>query len=133
MGSRADCTDCITAPVMVCGRCTATLCERHALSPNERCPACEQEWQVEAPTRRAAKLLFAPPIALLCGGLLFGLMLPVSLGGAIGAAIMCAVACGTGVSAGAGACRLYDHSARTMFLRERATGIPPARLLPKHR
>src|SRR4029077_17296326 len=112
-----------------CGRCTATRCARHALAPGRRCDACEREWCDEAPTRRAAKLIFAPPIAILSGGLLFGLLLPVSLGGAVGAAVMCALACGTAVGAGAGACRVVDRSARAMFLRERAGGLPPARLL----
>ena len=89
----------------------------------------------KAVTRRAAKLIFAPPVAILTGGLLFGLLLPVSIGGAMGAAILCALACGTGVAAGTGACRLVDRSARAMFLRERGGGLPPARLLssPRHR
>ena len=128
MGPRA-CRDCVSAPVMKCGRCTSTYCERHALADNRRCDQCESDWQAEAPTRRAAKLIFAPPIAILAGGLLFGLLLPVSIGGAIGAAIMCMFACGIAVGAGAGACRLVDHSSRVLFLRERAGGLPPARLL----
>jgi len=118
---------------MKCGRCTSTRCARHALGPGRRCDGCEHDWQEEAPTRRAAKLIFAPPIAILSGGLLFGLLLPVSLGGAIGAAVMCAFACGIAVGAGAAACRLVDRSARAMFLRERAGGLPPARLLPSPR
>ena len=77
--------------------------------------------------------MFAPPIAILAGGLLFGLLLPVSLGGAIGAAIMCALVCGIAVGAGAGTCRLVEHSSRTLFLRERAGGLPPMRLLPSPR
>jgi hypothetical protein len=120
---------------MKCGRCTSTRCLRHALAPGRRCDACERDYAEEAVTRRAAKLMLAPPIAILAGGLLFGVLLPITLGGAVGAAVMCAVACGTGVGAGAGACRIVDHSARSMFLRERAGGLPPARLLPspKHR
>src|SRR5580765_9014058 len=118
---------------MKCGRCTRTRCAKHVLAPGERCEGCEDDWQEEAPTRRAAKLIFAPPIAILSGGLLFGLLLPVSLGGAIGAAVMCALACGTAVGAGAGACRLVEHSSRAMFLRERAGGLPPARLLTNTR
>jgi len=129
VGARA-CRECLTAPVMKCGRCTSTRCARHALAIGKRCDGCERDWQDEAPTRRAAKLIFAPPIAILSGGLLFGLLLPVSLGGAIGAAFMCALACGTAVGAGTAACRLVDRSARAMFLRERAGGLPPARLLP---
>ena len=54
-------------------------------------------------------------------------------GGAIGAAVMCALACVLAVAAGAGTCRLVDHSARTMFLREHTGGLPPARLLPSPR
>ena len=127
MGSRA-CTDCTTAPVMKCGRCTTTRCKRHALADNRRCDRCERDWQQEAPTRRAAKVIFAPPIAILAGGLLFGLLLPVSLT-ALGAAIMCALVCGIAVGAGAGTCRLVDHGSRVMFLRERAGALPPARLL----
>lgn len=127
------CNDCVAAPVMKCGRCTTTRCARHALEPGQRCDSCEADWQAEAPTRRAAKLIFAPPIAILSGGLLFGLLLPVSLGGAVGAAIMCALACGTAVGTGAGACHLVDRSARAMFLREHAGRLPPARLLPSPR
>src|SRR5262245_44003956 len=114
MGARR-CSECLSAPVMKCGRCMQTRCERHALKAGERCDACERDWREEAPTRRAAKLIFAPPIAILSGGLLFGLLLPVSLGGAIGAAVMCGIACGTAVGAGAAACRIVDRSARAMF------------------
>jgi len=127
------CTDCTTAPVMRCGRCTTTRCAAHALAPGTRCDKCERDWADEAATRRAAKMIFAPSIGILSGGLLFGLLLPVSLGGAIGAAIMCTIACATAVGAGAGACRLVDRSARAMFLRERAGGLPAARLLPSPR
>ena len=49
------------------------------------------------------------------------------------AAVMAALTCGTAVAAGAGACRFVDRSARAMFLRERAVGLPPARLLPSPR
>jgi len=123
------CRACIEQPVMRCGRCTTTRCAAHAFPSSSRCEHCERDWADERPTRRAAKVIFAPPIAILSGGLLFGLLLPVSLGGAIGAFLMCALACCTAVGAGAGACRLVDHSARVMFLRERAGGLPTARLL----
>lgn len=125
----ARCTDCMTKPVMRCGRCTTTRCAVHALLAGERCSGCEQDWLEEQPTRRAAKLIFAPPIAVLAGGLLFGLLLPISIGGAVGAIVMAAFACGTGVGAGASACRLVDRSARALFLRERAGSLPTARLL----
>jgi hypothetical protein len=118
---------------MRCGRCNTTRCEQHALEAGERCDRCERDWQDDLVTRRAAKLIFAPPLAILAGGLLFGLLLPVSIGGAIGAAAMCALACIIAVAAGAGVCRLVDHSARTMFLREHTGGLPPARLLPSPR
>jgi hypothetical protein len=118
---------------MRCGRCTTTRCAAHALAPGRRCERCERDWADEAPTRRAAKVIFAPPAAILAGGVLFGLLLPVSIGGVIGAAVMAALACGTGVATGAGACRLVDRSARALFLRERAGGLPPARLLPSPR
>lgn len=87
----------------------------------------------DAQSRRAAKLIFVPPIALFAGGVLFGLLLPISIGGAIGATVMAALACGTAVAAGAGACNLVDRSARAMFLRERANTLPMARLLPSGR
>jgi hypothetical protein len=132
MGSRR-CTDCIRSPVMTCGRCLATRCEAHALAPGVRCAACEREWRDEAPARRAMKLIFAPTAGLLSGGLLFGLLLPVSLGGAFGAVIMCAIVSGTAVGAGTGTCTLVERSARAMFLRERAGGLPAARLLPSPR
>ena len=109
----------------------ATFCDEHALAPGVRCGACEQDFADDAATRRAAKVIFAPPVAILCGGILFGLLLPVSLGGAIGAFVMCSIACGTAVGAGAGACRVVDRSARALFLRERAGRLPAARLLTR--
>lgn len=132
MGSRV-CKDCVSTPVMKCGRCTATRCEHHALREGQRCDNCEADWAEEAMTRRAAKLIFVPPVAILTGGLLMGLLMPVTLGGALGAAIMCAVACSVAVGSGAGAARLLDHSSRALFLRERAGRLPPARLLPAPR
>lgn len=117
---------------MKCGRCTNTRCARHALPDGRRCDRCESDWHEEAPTRRAAKLIFAPPIAILAGGMLFGLLLPVSVG-AIGAAIMCSIICLAAVGVGAGTCRLVEHTSRVMFLRERAGALPPARLLPSPR
>ena len=128
-----ECPACTEKPVMRCGRCATTRCAQHALRAGERCDRCERDWVDEAPTRRAAKMIFAPPIGILTGGILFGLLLPVSLGGAIGAAIMCSLACGTAVGAGAGACRIVDRTARAMFLRERSGALPPARLLPAPR
>jgi hypothetical protein len=118
---------------MQCGRCASTRCARHPLPPGQRCEACEREWQDEAVTRRSAKLIFAPPIAILSGGVLFGLLLPVSIGGAFGAAVMCMLACAAALGAGAGTCRLVDRSARALFLREHAGTLPPARLLPSPR
>jgi hypothetical protein len=130
----ARCTDCVTRAVMRCGRCNNTRCKLHVLPGLQRCERCERDWDDEAVTRRAAKLIFAPPLAILAGGLLFGLLLPISIGGAaVGAAIMCALACVTAVAVGAGTCQLVDHSARAMFLRERADGLPRARLLPSPR
>jgi hypothetical protein len=128
-----DCTDCVTRSVMRCGRCSNTRCKLHTLPGLQRCERCEQDWADDAVTRRSAKLIFAPPLSILGGGLLFGLLLPISIGGAVGAAIMCVLACITAVAVGTGTCRLVDHSARAMFLRERAGGLPPARLLPPPR
>jgi hypothetical protein len=127
------CTSCVTRPVMRCGRCNSTCCEAHALAPGERCERCERDWEEDSVTRGAAKVIFAPPLAIFAGGLLFALLLPVSLGGALGAAVMCALACSIAVATGAGVCRLVDRSARAMFLREHTTGLPPARLLPASR
>ncbi|HET7501730.1 MAG TPA: hypothetical protein VFK02_12020 [Kofleriaceae bacterium] len=118
---------------MSCGRCTSTRCRAHALAAGQRCDRCERDWADDAVTRRAAKLIFVPPIAILTGGLLFGLLLPVSIGGAIGAAVLCALAFATAIAAGTGACRLLDRSSRALFLRERGGGLPPARLLPSPR
>jgi len=116
---------------MRCGRCATTRCARHALRRRERCDRCERDWQDEEQTRRAAKLIFAPPVAIFTGGLLLGLLLPAT--GIIGAAVMATVACATAVGAGAGACRVVDRTSRAMFLRERAVGLPAARLLPSPR
>jgi hypothetical protein len=120
-------------PVMGCGRCNTTRCQVHALATGQRCDRCERDWDDEAITRRAAKLIFAPPLAILAGGLLFGLLLPISVGGAVGAAILCALAFVTAIATATAACRLVDRSARALFLRERGGGLPPARLLPSPR
>src|SRR6476619_1805680 len=105
----SKCTDCTTHAVMSCGRCNSTRCQAHALAAGRRCDRCEHDWEDDAVTRRAAKVIFAPPVAILAGGLLFGLLLPVSIGGAIGAAVLCALACGTAVAAGTGACHVVDR------------------------
>jgi hypothetical protein len=115
---------------MRCGRCTITRCAVHALASGTRCERCELDWDDERPTRRALKLIFAPTLAVLTGGILFGVLLPISLGGAIGMFVMCAIASATAVGVGVGACRLVDRNARALFLRERAGGLPPMRLLP---
>ena len=127
------CMSCATRPVMRCGRCNTTCCEAHALAPGERCDRCERDWQDDGVIRSAAKVIFAPPLAIFAGGLLFALLLPISLGGVVGAAVMCAIACALAFATGAGVCRLVDHSARAMFLREHTAGLPPARLLPAPR
>lgn len=126
------CSDCSTHPVMTCGRCNSTRCRAHALHDALRCESCELDWQDEAVNRRAAKMIFAPPLAILTGGLLFGVLLPISVG-AIGAAVLCAIAFATAIGTATGACRLVDRSARALFLRERSSGLPPARLLPSPR
>ena len=115
---------------MRCGRCTTTKCAAHALHAGERCGRCERDWIEEAPTRRAAKMIFVPPLAIFVGGLLFAL---IPLGGVVGASVMATIALLTAVGAAAGACRVVDRSARAMFLRERSGGLPPARLLPSPR
>jgi hypothetical protein len=118
---------------MRCGRCTTTRCADHMLGATQRCERCEQDWRAETATRRAAKLMFAPPIGVLAGGMVFLVLLPVTFFGALGAALMCTLACATAIGAGTGTCRLIDHSARAMFLRERAGALPQARLLLRHR
>ena len=127
MGTR-HCTACIEAPVSTCGRCMASRCALHALKSGKRCPACERDYTDEARTRRAVKLIFAPPVAILTGGLLLGLLMPVSLG-AVGAVMTCALVSGLAVGAGAGTCTLVERTSRAMFLREHSGGLPAARLL----
>ncbi|HEY1818197.1 MAG TPA: hypothetical protein VGG74_37900 [Kofleriaceae bacterium] len=127
MGTR-HCAACFESPVTTCGRCMAPRCVRHALRPGERCAACERDYREEARARRAVKLMFAPPVGLLTGGLLLGLLMPVSLG-ALGAVATCALISGLAVGAGAGTCSLVERTSRAMFLRERAGGLPAARLL----
>jgi hypothetical protein len=126
----APCDDCLDHPVMRCARCTTTRCRQHALHEGQRCDHCERDWRDEAPTRRAAKMIFVPPIAIFTGGLLFALL---PLSGVVGATVLATIAVLTGATAGAGACRVVDRSARAMFLRERSGGLPPARLLPSPR
>ena len=77
MAPRAPrCSDCDDQPVVRCRRCSATACAAHAFPAGERCAACERDWQDEALTRRSAKLIFAPPLAVLVGGFVFGVLLP---------------------------------------------------------
>jgi hypothetical protein len=109
----------------------ATRCARHALRAGERCPACERDYCDEARARRAVKLMFAPPVGILTGGLLLGLLIPISLG-AVGAVMTCAMVSALAVGAGAGTCSLVERTSRAMFLRER-TGLPAARLLTSGR
>jgi len=124
-----DCADCVEHPVTRCGRCAVMRCHRHAFSTGERCERCERDYAEDAPVRRNVKILMAPPIAVMSGGLLFGLLLPISFGGAVGAAILCLVACVTGVGAGVGTCTLVERTARATFLRERGGLLPAARLV----
>ncbi len=104
-------------------------CTRHAFPAGERCIACERDFRDEATTRRAVKLIFALPVGLFSGGLLFALMLHLSIG-TIGVAITWAVACAVAAGSSVALCTLVDRSARAMFLRERSPGLPEARLLP---
>ncbi|MCX5743290.1 MAG: hypothetical protein NT062_12425 [Proteobacteria bacterium] len=69
----AACDECTVRPVVRCGRCSTTRCAAHAFAPGARCDRCEHDYADEAPTRRSAKILVAPPIAILSGGLLFGI------------------------------------------------------------
>ena len=69
------CKRCIEAPIVRCGRCTTARCAIHAFPPGERCESCERDWKENAPTRQAAKLMFAPSVAVLTGGLLLGLLI----------------------------------------------------------
>jgi len=128
----SHCEECTEHPIMRCSRCTTGRCGRHRLSDGERCDGCERDWADEDQTRRSAKMIFAPPAAVLAGGMLFGLLLP-ALGGMIGAAFLATFAIITAFGTGIGACRVVDRSARALFLRERSGGLPPARLLPAPR
>jgi hypothetical protein len=105
----------------------------HALGRGARCGLCELDWAEDAPTRRAAKILLAPPAAVLAGGALLGALWPIALGSALGSAIIAALAGAASALVGTGACRLVDRSARAAFLRERAGALPTARLLPSPR
>ncbi len=121
------CDACVEQPFVRCGRCTETRCQQHAFRAGLRCERCEHDYRDDEPTRRAAKLIFAPPVAILSGGILFGMLLPVSL---IGMAALGVIACATAFGAGAGTCTLVDRSSRALFLRERCGALPEARLLP---
>lgn len=130
MGPTHYCEDCTSRPVMRCGRCTCTFCARHALPPSRRCEACESDYGDELPTRRAAKVLLAPPVAIFVGGILYLVLSPLMWGNAVLAAVQAAIACGAAMGVGAGVCKLVEHNARALFMRERA-GLPEARLLPQ--
>jgi hypothetical protein len=107
----------------------------HALRPGQRCEACEADWDGDAVSRRAAKLMFTPAAALLVGGMTFLLGLPLVglLGGLLGAALVSSLACATGALTAVGVSRFVDRSARALFLREHARQLPPARALPPGR
>lgn len=129
MGARR-CDACSSHPVVRCGRCSVGRCARHAFEPGQRCERCERDYSEDEPARRAAKLVVAPPLAILSGGLLFGLLMPLSLGCPIGIVLMGLVSSGGALGVGAGACRLVDRSSRSLFLREKSGALPAARLLP---
>lgn len=121
------CNTCTSDPVVRCGRCRVPLCAAHAPVGAARCTNCEADWREEAPTRRSAKLIFAPPVAILSGGLLLGLLLPLAAPGILVAFALVPFA--ALASAGV-ACRVVDRGARAMFLREHGGTLPAARMLP---
>jgi hypothetical protein len=98
-----------------------------------RCGACESEWDADVSVRRSAKHIFVPPIAILAGGVAFGLLFPLFLGGAIGATAVAGAATLVGTAAGLGTCRVIDGAARAGFLREHARQLPAARIVRRHR
>jgi hypothetical protein len=98
-----------------------------------RCSACEAEWDADAPVRRSAKHIFVPPIAILTGGVSFGLLLPLFLGGVIGATAVAGAATLVATMASLGTCRVIDGAARAGFLREHARALPAARIVRRHR
>ncbi|MFT3699513.1 MAG: hypothetical protein QM831_40575 [Kofleriaceae bacterium] len=102
---------------------------RHAFPSGERCVACERDYQEEAMSRRAVKLIFALPVGLFSGGLLLALMMHFSIG-ALAIAVMAAIACAVAAGSAVAMCALVDRTARAMFLREKSPGLPEARLLP---
>jgi hypothetical protein len=131
--STARCERCETEPQIRCGRCGVGLCFGHTPVQGRRCAACEVEWDADAPVRRAAKHIFVPPIAILTGGISFGLLVPLVLGGILGATAVAATATLIGTLAATATCRVIDHSARSGFLREHARALPAARLVTRRR
>jgi hypothetical protein len=136
MGRRlphGHCDRCESEPLTRCGRCGISLCFTHTPVPGQRCLACEGEWHADAPIRTSAKQIFVPPVAIVAGGAAFGLLLPLFLSGTIGATAVAGAATLVGLLAGAGTCRVIDHSARVAFLREHARALPLARLIVRRR
>jgi hypothetical protein len=127
MGSRR-CSDCVESPIVTCGRCSATRCSRHQFKPGQRCSSCERDFKDEAIGRRAVKLIFAPALGVFSGGLFLALMMPIA--GPFGALVVGTLACMLAFGSGYTMCALIDRSARAMFLRQTALGLPEARLLP---
>src|SRR5262245_6912465 len=114
------CDRCDSDPFGRCGRCGVSLCFIHTPLPGMRCGACEAEYLADGAVRRSAKHIFVPPIAILSGGVTFGLLLPLFLAGAIGATAVAGAATLIGTAAGVGTCRIIDAAARAGFLREHA-------------
>jgi hypothetical protein len=114
---------------MRCGRCGAALCRAHAPSPGRRCAGCEADWRDDRATRRTAKALFAPPVAVVAAGITFGALAPVLAAGAISAGLSLLVA-GTAAALGTvGMGRTVDRAARAAFLREKSRLLPAARVV----
>lgn len=46
LGGPTQCGQCDNLAANACPRCGAPVCEAHALSPDDRCPACERSYKV---------------------------------------------------------------------------------------
>jgi hypothetical protein len=72
--------------------------------------------------------MFAPPVMILLGGIVFGTIAPL-LGGLLGAVAVSLLTTGATFTAGVAVCRGVDGASRWLLGRHRQRALPAARVI----
>ncbi|MEZ4358728.1 MAG: hypothetical protein R3B48_00995 [Kofleriaceae bacterium] len=78
--------------------------------------------------RHASKVMFAPPVMILVGGVVFGTIAPL-LGGLLGAVAVSLITAGSTFTAGVAVCGAVDGASRWLLSRHRQRLLPMARVV----